>query len=109
MVDASASHNPGNCGAADSALSYHWDLKFPPAIDSYDHAMYDGVTGGDTATLTFAPSSLPALSGADVMYRAILTITNTNNPSLSTIALFRFEYDSSECILKFPILPGNCS
>ena len=106
VVDASASHNPGNCGAADSALTFHWDLRFPPAIDSYDYAVYPGVTGAETPILNFAPSSLPALSGADVMYRAILTITNANNPTLSTIALFRFQYDSSECQLMFPV--GNC-
>ena len=107
VLDASATRNPGNCGAADSALSYHWDLRFPPSIAGGAFAVYNGVTGVDTPTLHIAPSALPALNGADISYRAILTITNTNNPSLSTIALFRFEYDSSECILRFPV-GGDC-
>jgi hypothetical protein len=107
VMDASASHNPGNCGAADSALTYHWDLRFPPSDDGGAYAIFSGATGADTPILHLGVSSLPALPGADVMYRAILTITNANNPSLFTQALFRFQYDSSECLFQVPYT-NNC-
>jgi hypothetical protein len=106
VLDASDSHNPGNCGAADSALTYHWELRFPPSIMGGAVATYSGVTGANTPILHIVPSGLPALGGADIKWRVILTITNANNPSLYTYALFRFQYDSSECQLNSPT--GDC-
>jgi hypothetical protein len=55
------------------------------------------VIGRNSPFLLLPPNSLPALSGVDVKWRAILTITKrTPNGVFVREALFRFEYDNSE-------------
>jgi hypothetical protein len=100
-LDASACIDPRRCLEADPALSYQWQLRFPPLIRSGEVYTYNtGIQGWNTPVLTLPPSSLPALTGVDVQWRAILTITSSSGGVVKqTQALFRFQYDSSELSL----------
>jgi hypothetical protein len=98
VLDASACMDPRRCLEGDPELSYQWQLRFPPTIRSGELYTYNtGVQGWIGPKLTLPPSSLPALQGADVQWRAILTITSSSGGVVKqTYALFRFQYDSSE-------------
>ncbi len=102
VFDASGCIDPRRCLEGDPALSYQWKLRFPPAINSGGYYSNPaGITGQNGPVLTFTPSSLPALSGADVHWRVILTITSSaGGTTKQTQALFRFQYDSSEMLLS---------
>jgi len=102
VFDASGCIDPRRCLEGDPGLSYQWQFRFPPSI--MGGAFYTnpaGITGQNGPVLTLKPSSLPALSGADIHWRVILTITSSaGGITKQTQALFRFQYDSSEMQLS---------
>jgi hypothetical protein len=103
------------CSTNDPSLRFHWEFRFPPLIQGGQLYAARGITGYRSPVLTIAPNSFPALSGVDVHWRAILTITSGIDPTLEKVVLFRFQYDSSETSLsqiqscRGPSQPGWCS
>jgi hypothetical protein len=95
--DASRSVDNAQCSTEDVPLEYEWKLRYPPSIQGGEYYTSSLVLGRNTPFLTMPPNSLPALTGADIQWRVILTITKRTPDGVFTRdALFRFEYDSSE-------------
>lgn len=95
--DASETVYDSQCSISDGPVEYHWRFRYPPTIQSGKFYTNPAITGTDTSHVTFPPNAMPALSGVDVGWRVILTITkNTPNGVVTRETLFRFQYDSSE-------------
>lgn len=103
VFDARDSVDPRACGMDPAALSYHWEILFPPTLQG---AVYtsNGISGYLTPVLTIQPSSLPSLddtdAGTDTFWRARLTVTSLTPPITQRIVYFRFKYRSSELTLQ---------
>jgi hypothetical protein len=98
---ATQSVDNARCNTDDAPLEFEWKLRYPPAIQSGGYYTSSLVLGRNTPILTLPPSSLPALSGADVHWRVILTITKRTPDGVFTReALFRFQYDNSDLLLQ---------
>ena len=99
--DASRTVDNALCSTSDGPIEYQWTIRYPPAIQSGNIYTSSLVVGRNSSFLLLSPSSLPALSGADIQWRVILHITKrTPNGVFERDALFRFEYDSSELMLQ---------
>ncbi|HYD47514.1 MAG TPA: hypothetical protein VEB21_04170 [Terriglobales bacterium] len=102
VFDASGSINPAAQTPDEDALTYKWDIYRPTTLQGGKYAPR-GVTGYFTKQLTIAPSSFPALedtiAGADVFWRAALTVTSIYPPFAQTTVYFRFQYQSTELTL----------
>lgn len=95
--DASETVYDSQCSISDGPVQYQWRFRYPPTIQSGRFYTNPAIIGTDTSHVTFPPNAMPALSGVDVGWRVILTITkNTPNGVVTREALFRFQYDSSE-------------
>ena len=103
VFDARDSVDPRACGLDPAALSYHWEILFPPTLQG---AVYtsNGISGYLTPVLTIQPSSLPSLddtdAGADTFWRVRLTVTSLTPPITQQIVYFRFKYTQSELTLQ---------
>jgi len=103
VFDASSIVDPRACGQDPHALSYKWEILFPPTLQG---AVYtsNGISGYLTPVLTIQPSSLPSLddtdAGADTFWRVRLTVTSLTPPITQQIVYFRFKYTQSELTLQ---------
>jgi hypothetical protein len=92
------------CSQEDAALSYHWDILFPPALLGL-RVVSPRITGWDSPVLEIPMYSLPNLedteAGSDTFWRVRLTVTPlplegeeiTPAPS---VLYFRAQYIQSE-------------
>jgi len=108
VFDASSIVDPRACGQDPHALSYKWEILFPPTLQG---AVYtsNGISGYLTPVLTIQPSSLPSLddtdAGGDTFWRVRLTVTSLQPPITQTVAYFRFKYQQTELSLQ---MSTNC-
>ena len=115
FFDASGSLDPRVGNQSDAALSYKWDIIFPPGLFAQAPdpetgvISTTGITGYLTPQLTIAPSSLPSLegtdAGSDTFWRARLTITENPlpddmSPLEQTVVYFRFKYQQTQATLQ---------
>lgn len=100
--DASASFDPRACGQDPGAVSFKWEILFPPTLQGALYAS-NGISGYLTPHLTIQPSSLPSLdgtdAGADTFWRVRLTVTSLTPPITQAVAYFRFKYQQTELSL----------
>ena len=104
VFDMSGSFDPRSCGQDPKALSYKWDIEFPPTLQGGFYAS-KGISGYLTDTLTILPSSLPALdsstdAGGDPFWRARVTVTALTEPQTQTVLYFRFLYQETDLTLQ---------
>lgn len=109
VFDASGSTNPNNPDPQtpdQDTLTYKWEIFRPTTLQGGTYAP-NGITGYLTERLTIRPSSFPALedtiAGADVFWRAKLTVTSIYPPYPQTSVYFRFQYQSTELTLDISI------
>ena len=93
FFDASTSINQQRGDSSD--LTFRWEIFFPPTLQSAPYAS-NGISGYLSPVLTIQWSSLPSLAdtaaGTDQFWRAKLTVTSLQSPSLQTVVYFRFLY-----------------
>ncbi|MDX2171015.1 MAG: hypothetical protein SF182_28355 [Deltaproteobacteria bacterium] len=77
-IDAGDSVDPRACTVEQTALSYHWQIFWPPLFESRQYASA-GITGYFLPVLTIESDSLPSLddtiSATDPYWRISLTVT----------------------------------
>ena len=106
VFDASTSINQQRGDSSD--LTFRWEIFFPPTLQSAPYAS-NGISGYLSPVLTIQSSSLPSLAdtaaGTDQFWRAKLTVTSLQSPSLQTVVFFRFLYQGTD--LSFD-MSTNC-
>jgi len=106
VFDASTSINQQRGDSSD--LTFRWEIFFPPTLQSAPYAS-NGISGYLSPVLTIQWSSLPSLAdtaaGTDQFWRAKLTVTSLQSPSLQTVVFFRFLYQGTD--LSFD-MSTNC-
>jgi hypothetical protein len=76
-IEADDSVDPRACTVEQTALSYHWQIFWPPLFNSAQYAS-SGITGYHLPVLTIRPDSIPSLddtiSATDPYWRVSLTV-----------------------------------
>jgi len=103
VFDARDSFDARECSPDETALTYTWEILFPPTLQGGVYTS-NGISGYLTPVLMIRPSSLPSLddtdAGADTFWRVRLTITSIYPPMVQKVVFFRFKYTQSELTLQ---------